>query len=193
MLILEYPSDIHEQVNSSVAELFHQGTKNAEEICSGGGDHFAWMTATNKSFRLSNPLRKFIPDFAICHNVGGSTQPYLLVEVSWSQSFKDVTEKIQTYFEFNSLVLAIIIDIQEKPRYHHPPVDELVDISRSEWESLGKKHPEISDVPISLGGLTWVNRTSCTLYIYSRDAGESTGCGGLAYEEVCTYFFMLRL
>ena len=110
--------------------------------------------------------------------------------MSWSQSFKNVQKKVDQYFEFKTLGVAIIINIEEKPQYHQPAVDQLRVISRSEWPAKQMRLAASLDNPIIVGGHTWIHETRCTVYIYMREgeAACSDAPGFLIYEEVGLIF-----
>lgn len=151
------------------------------------GAAFDWEYTTGKTLRLLDPPRQFIPDFLICDDFDGGEKPYLVVEVSWSQSFKNVQEKVDQYFEFKTLGVAIIINIEEKPQYHQPAADQLHAISRSEWPAKQARLASSLDDPIIVGGHTWIHETRCTIYIYMRGGEAASGSnapGILVYEEV---------
>lgn len=153
------------------------------------GVAFDWEYTTGKTLRLPNPPRQFIPDFLICDDFDGGENPYLVVEVSWSQSFKNVQEKVDQYFEFKTLGVAIIINIEEKLPYHQPKADQVHVISRSQWPTKKTRLAASLDDPIIVGGHTWIHETRCTFYIFMRRGeADSDSPGILVYEEVQLIF-----
>jgi hypothetical protein len=123
ILVLEYTSDAYKQTIHATAHLFENSIQMAKEL-----DNpllFDWFASYRKRLNLKHLICHLSPDYCI-YNLCSVKETYLVLEVSFTQSLQDVKNKIISYFGPQSLVVAIIINIQEREQYHQPVVEPIV-------------------------------------------------------------------
>ncbi|TDL16401.1 hypothetical protein BD410DRAFT_888958 [Rickenella mellea] len=156
-LAIQCPSAIHDKAARAFGDVFEAAmTKEAEERQS---TIFNWESSNTAAFFHSNLVDTFIPDFAVFLD---SETPFLVLEVSWSQSLTQVKEKLARLLKIPSLCGAIIVNIEEQPAFRNPQ-KKFKKISTAAWKDAEQSAPSAG--PISVDGLRWVGDTTCTVYV----------------------------
>jgi hypothetical protein len=141
-----------------------------------------WTASSGKLIHLPSPPRQSTPDYAVFHATSGD--PYLVVEVAWSQTMKDVTQKITDYFVLPSVVAGVVIKIDETPQYKRPAIEDFKEVLETSWTAAAQDQATVCQ-PIKVEGVTWVHKTTCTLLLYFR---SEDGSGELQYQEVGDFY-----
>jgi hypothetical protein len=114
-----------------------------------------------------NIKQRLCADFTI---YGPLNEPYLVIEVAYSQTSANVKEKVNVWLANPHVAGVILVEINENPSYKAPdyPVDEILPkMSRLEWSRAIAACPKFG--PLEVRGLKWAGAHQVAVTVY---------CGG---------------
>ncbi|KZP07692.1 hypothetical protein FIBSPDRAFT_901836 [Athelia psychrophila] len=167
-LIVRFPSATHE---ATVVHFSNRIGFLMEQQETSDRERFKWLQGANLTSHIVNypdgPDIDFVADMTV-HNK--RNKPVLIIEVSVSQTKDDVTKKIKERLSLcPSLVGAIIVNFEERPRYHKPARDPVADDTLSEdtWDNLPAG--TLGSGPIVVRGDRWCGAITCCFDVWLRD------------------------
>lgn len=167
------PGATHEVGVSSLYTRFDDSMQRQRKAC---GRKLSWLLGTNLESRLeagdgSRAINsKFISDITVHdkHNA-----PLGIVEVTHSQSRNDVHKKVgQRMTTITSILWAIIINIDESPKYSPPthPASPNDYIDESTWDDAVERAPVFG--PIKHRDNCWMGSIKCSFDIQFKGETE---------------------
>jgi hypothetical protein len=129
--------------------------------------HLKWALEAGKIIYdidgLGNIKHRICADLIL---FGTLNQPYLALEVGYSQSADQVKEKADVWMSISSVVGVIVVDVKEDPSFFFPPVttDSPPNFQREEWLKAIESCPDMG--PIEVQGRTWAGKHVVTVSIH---------------------------
>lgn len=168
-LIVRFPSTPHEVIAMHFAHRLC--VHREEQQMAQPTRRIHWLTGTCLESKVIRPPD--IPDILFVADVtvkNRINEPVLIIEVSLAQTRKDVTKKIRDRFSFcPSLVAAIIVNLDETPRYERPTsrATTAQTVKLQDWYELTAAHTGAG--PIEAMGHLWLGKMTCSLEVWLRD------------------------
>ena len=167
------PGPSHEEGVWNLATHFEDSMQRQRKAC---GRKLPWILGTNLESRLeaddgSRAIQsKFLSDITI-HNKYNA--PLVLVEITHGQTRNDAHMKVdQRMATIPSLLGAIVVNIDESPKYSHPT--ELASpndyIDESTWDGVVERAP--ASGPITHRGHCWMGSIKCSIDIRMKGEAE---------------------
>jgi hypothetical protein len=112
-----------------------------------------------------NIKHRLCADFTI---YGPLNEPYLVIEVAYSQTSANVKEKVNMWLANPSIVGVILVEINENPNFKAPdyPNEILPKLTRLEWSQEIAACPKFG--PLEVRGLKWAGAHQVTVTVYCQ-------------------------
>jgi hypothetical protein len=165
----------HEAAVDKIYITIHNAMKSQKEMC---GDELDWILTRNLSTRLEDnefdrsfvSQSSFVSDITIVNEYGDTLAVF---EIAGSQSRSAAVAKVQKILARNpSTLVAVVISLDEYPRYEPPSRDSSKDdlVNRCLWSDAVKRAPAFG--PININGHCWMGPITASFDIqFKNEAG----------------------
>ena len=174
MLIVQFPSTIHETGVAAISHEFSKACIQMEEQEAGLALHWTMFHAKDSWYGDERKEGVFIADATF--DVDGES--LLHVEVAFSQTWSDVRAKVRRILNSRLVLGVLVMDIKEAPRWSCPSTPSVTTdfIEKRDWTRRVMESQEAEPFGrIMVDGRVWMEHIEVDVYFFDKSWKDSDG------------------